>query len=59
MKQETKVFIYKNIITIMIKVKQETLVKSKGRYAKKHYKREIIAFILYCLISNKTNSNQK
>ena len=35
----------------MLKMKQETLVKSKGRYAKKHYKREIIASILYCLIS--------
>lgn len=43
----------------MRKMKQETLVKSKGRYAKKHYKREIIASILYCLISNKANSNQK
>ena len=45
----------------MLKMKQETLVKSKGRYryAKKHYKREIIASILYCLISNKTNNNQK
>ena len=40
-------------------MKQETLVKSKGRYEKKQYKREIIASILYCLISNKTNSNQK
>lgn len=43
----------------MIKVKQEILVKLKGRYAKKHYKREIISSILYCLLSNKTNSNQK
>lgn len=43
----------------MRKMKQETLVKSKGRYAKKHYKREIISSILYCLISSKTNSNQK
>lgn len=43
----------------MIKMKQGVLVKSKGRYAKKHYKREIIASILYCLISNKTNNNQK
>ena len=44
----------------MIKMKQETLVKSKGRYAKKHYKREIIiSSILYCLLSNKTNNNQK
>ena len=43
----------------MIKMKQGVLVKSKGRYAKKHYKREIIASILYCLLSNKTNSNQK
>lgn len=43
----------------MIKVKQEILVKSKGRYAKKHYKREIISSILYCLLSNKANSNQK
>ena len=43
----------------MRKMKQETLVKSKGRYAKKQYKREIIASILYCLISNKTNNNQK
>ena len=40
-------------------MKQKTLVKSKGRYTKKHYKREIIASILYCLISNKTNNNQK
>ena len=29
----------------MLKMKQETLVKSKGRYAKKHYKREIISSI--------------
>ena len=43
----------------MLKMKQETLIKSKCRYAKKHYKREIIASILYCLISNKTNNNQK
>ena len=43
----------------MIKMKQETLVKSKGKYAKKKKKKEIIASILYCLISNKTNSNQK
>lgn len=43
----------------MLKMKQETLVKLKGRYAKKHYKREIISSILYCLISNKTNNNQK
>ena len=39
-------------------MKQETLVKSKGRYAKKHYKREIIASILYCLISIKRNNIQ-
>ena len=37
-------------------MKQETLVKSKGRYAKKQYKREIISSILYCLISNKINN---
>lgn len=43
----------------MRKMKQETLVKSKGRYAKKQYKREIISSILYCLISNKINNNQK
>lgn len=43
----------------MRKMKQETLVKTQGRYAKKHYKREIISFILYCLISNKTNNKQK
>ena len=41
---------------MIIKIKQETLVKSKGRYAKKHYKREIISSILYCLLSNKTNN---
>lgn len=40
----------------MIKMKQETLLKSKGRYAKKHYKREIISSILYCLLSNKANN---
>lgn len=43
----------------MTKMKQETLVKSKGRYAKKRYKREIISSILYCLLSNKTNNKQK
>lgn len=40
-------------------MKQEALVKSKCRYAKKHYKRKIISSILYCLLSNKTNNNQK
>lgn len=40
-------------------MKQETLVKSKCRYTKKHYKREIISSILYCLLNNKTNSKQK
>lgn len=40
-------------------MKQETLVKLKGRYAKKRYKREIIFSILYCLLSNKTNKNNK
>lgn len=40
-------------------MKQGTLVKTQGRYAKKHYKREIISSILYCLISNKINNNQK
>ena len=44
---------------MIIKMKQETLVKSKGRYVKKHYKREIISSILYCLLSNKTNNKQK
>ena len=43
----------------MRKMKQETLVKTQGRYAKQHYKREIISSILYCLISNKTNNKQK
>lgn len=43
----------------MIKMKQEALVKSQGRYAKKHYKREIISSILYCLLSNKINKNNK
>ena len=32
-------------------MKQETLVKSKGRYAKKHYKREINRF--YFILFNK------
>ena len=31
----------------MRKIKQEALVKSKDKYTKKHYKREIISSILY------------